>query len=182
MTPGDPPDDTSNAVTPDELELTEREEVEPLDDNGRYVVSADGAPDISDADPDPDPPASNSAEDTLSESMVEEWLDTHLRQSQTTIGHHLALRTGTEVGHHTMHADQIATDFQNLLFWYATRVDPNTPAETVLGILLCESSLSPRFPTSQLEQYLINNGFTTDDTIGDLLTHLRQEDGLVFPP
>ncbi|MFW5900648.1 MAG: DUF7500 family protein, partial [Halodesulfurarchaeum sp.] len=71
--------------------------------------------------------------------------------------------------------------FDGLLMWYAQQVGDGTAVEDTLGILLAESNIRVRFPVVGLIAYLEEQNLSPEDSIGELLSVIRDHDGLVFP-
>lgn len=176
-------------LSPEELDLADREDVAELSD-GRYVVSADGSPpsvsnittnDSSSDAPDDESAHTPSSESKLTDAVVKDWYEQQLTQSPTEFGYYISLKAEDDIRHHTLHSDDVTTAFNNLLLWYATTVDHELPPGAVLGILLSEAETPVRYPIESFEEFILAQGLSTDDTIGELLAHLRAQDGAVFP-
>lgn len=181
-----PPGDDGPVLSPEELDLTDREEVEEIDD-GRFVVSADGSPpSVSETDPSDDTNDDQSTPaqptDELTEATVKTWYEQQLTRAPTDFGYYISLKVDDEIRHHTIHSDDITTAFNNLLLWYATTVDREMPPGAVLGILLSETDTPVQYPVKSFEEFLLEQGLSTDDTIGELLATLREQERVVFPP
>ncbi len=209
MAPEDPASDEGRILAPEELDLADKDGVEELDE-GRYVVSADGTPPAVEtkqpetpgsaiAEPEPselqlsdetsDPDVSEHQADqsvnvssTLDDQAAQQWYEQQLRRSPTEFGYYMSMKVDDNIDHHTVHSDDITTAFNDLLVWYANNVDTEMPPGAVLGILLSEASVPIQFPVAAFEEFLIDRGLSTDDTIEDLLSELRAESDIVFPP
>ncbi len=198
MVPDDPGSDEGRILGPDELELTDKDGVEQLDE-GRYVVSADGTPPDVDSGSDgslrdePTEPMPNTAAPTenttqpverqpLDETRIQEWYEQQLKRSPTEYGYYISMKAGTDTTHHTVHSNDITTAFNDLLVWYARNIDTEMPPGAVLGILLSEANVPIQFPVKNFEEFLLDQGLSTDDTIEDLLATLRSNSRIVFPP
>jgi hypothetical protein len=197
---GDPTDEEGKVLSPQELELADKDGVEQLDE-GRFVVSPDGT--------DPDVPTeltvdgadveasareesvaatlgdsveADATGPSLDRSSVQDWHERQLTESPAAYGYHLSLKAGTAIDHHSIHSDDVTMAFNNLLLWYARTVDADLPPGAVLGILLSDASVPVQFPVKALEQFVMNQGLSTEDSIGDLLEAVRDDGGVVFPP
>lgn len=184
MPPNEPSGEDGRVLSPEELALEDRDEVAELSD-GRYVISADGSPpSVSESETDEsstETSGSMASDGPLSDATVREWYEQQLAQSPTEFGYYISLKAGDTIRHHTLHSDDVTTAFTNLLLWYATTVDHEMPPGAVLGILLSETEAPIQYPVKSFEEFLLAQGLSTDDTIGELLTQLRTQEGAVFP-
>lgn len=189
----DADDEGAPALSPEDLDIADSEYVEPLDDNGRYVVSPGGGP------PDvPDPLSRGGGDggdgrgDSRSARTDPSGVD---RPSQDTIRSPEAARTllaeeltrsnarygidivghfdGDTVRHRTASDDVIAT-FENLIRWYARHVTDGTPADEVLEILLREANIVET-ETPNLAKLLETHDLDRSDSIADLVAAIREE-------
>ena len=184
MAPNGSPGEDGRVLSPDELDLADRDEVTELSD-GRFVVSADGSPpSVSDLETETEAEESTPPEvdAELTEATVKEWYEQQLTRSPTEFGYYISLKADDEIRHHTVHSDDITTAFNSLLLWYATTVDHEMPPGAVLGILLSETDTPVQYPVQSFEEFILSQGLSTDDTIGELLAQLRAQHGAVFPP
>ena len=85
-----------------------------------------------------------------------------------------------DVVQHEAFSNDMTQVFEELLTWYARNVDPDTPPEDVLGILLLASGRSVRFPRRALIDVLRAHDVGPDDSVADLVEALG--DGIRFPP
>lgn len=180
-------------LSPSELDLEDKDGVEQIEE-GRFVVSPDGTrPDVPDVDPDPDsrpepdsdpetPTTTDSPDPEITREDVREWTTEQLGGTACDYGYHLSLKVGDSVDHHTLHSDDVATVFNNLMLWYAQSVDGDLPPGAVLGILLMEASVPVRYPVRSIEQFLLSHGLSPEDSIADLLEAVREDEEVVFPP
>jgi len=205
------PEEEGTVLSPGELELSEKEGVEQLEE-GRFVISPDGTrPDVptelsvTDADVqsrareaadaraaadastrDDDSTAGESASSAVGSSLnraaVREWHATELAESPCPYGFHVSVKAGDAVDHHALHSDDVTGAFDDLLRRYARTVDEDLPPGAVIGILLTDATVPVQYPTKALEQFLMNRGLSTEDTLGDLLEAVRDDGGVVFPP
>lgn len=193
MDPDEGPADDGKVLSPQELDLEDKDGVEEIED-GRYVVSADGTEpelptklteDARDTEPtvDEQEPDDERAEPIeLDRDAVRGWCTDQLEDTPCEYGYHVSMKAGDSIEHHALHSDDVTMAFNNLLVWYAQTVDRDLPPGAVLGILLSDASVSVRYPTKAFEEFLLAHGFSTDDTIGDLLATIRDDDEVVFPP
>ena len=192
MDPNEDPVDEGRVLSPQELELSEKEGVAEIDD-GRFVVSPDGTPpnvptELSVVEDDRQQSARTRSEEidpspsSLDRSSVQDWHEHQLTESPCSYGYHLSLKAGRSVNHHTIHSDDVTMTFNNLLLWYARTVDADLPPGAVLGILLSDASVPVQYPARAIEELLLKHGLSTNDTIADLLESVRDEGSIVFPP
>lgn len=213
-------------LSPEELDFTEEEEVEELDES-RFVIGAEGRPAVENKDAfeaaqedspgsnadvvssegsRPAPPeeerqqADSSATDSgpdssstpdrseeevnameLRGSDVKRWITANLERTDSQYAYRLAAKTGEDVSHQQLASDDIGMAFDGLLMWYAQQVGDGTAVEDTLGILLAESNIRVRFPVVGMISYLEKHDLSPDDSIGELLSVIREHDGLVFP-
>lgn len=183
--PGLDDESTKPALSPEELDISDSEYVEKLDDNGRYVVSPGGGPpkvpksiaDRADANErriesesgerrGRDAPASPESARTL---LAEE-----LARSRARYGLDIVARLeGETVRHRTVSDDVIAT-FENLVRWYASHVTDGTPPDEVVDILLRESTFETE-ETPNLAMLLERHDLSRTDSIDDLVAAIREE-------
>lgn len=209
-------------LSPEELDFTEEEKVEELDES-RFVIGAEGRPEIENKDEyearetendetntnvvsaeqgepasqkddqAPAPEAGGSQADPaprsrqepqqleLRGSDVKRWITANLRRTESQYAYRLAAKTGDDVSHQELASDDIGMAFDGLLMWYAQQVGDGTALEDTLGILLAESNIRVRFPVVGMISYLEKHDLSPDDSIGELLSVIREHDGLVFP-
>ncbi len=184
-----------SVLTPEELDIAESEYVEPLDDDGRYVVSAGGGPPNvpdsrgqkteksgeADRKRDPTgrevPDGSRPPSDQMrSPEAARTLLAEELERSNARYGIDIVARfEGNTVRHRTASDDVIAT-FENLVQWYARHVTDGTPAEEVIDILLRESGFAET-ETPNLATLLEQHDLDQSDSIADLVGAIREESG-----
>lgn len=201
----DPTDEEGKVLSPRELELAGKDGVEQLEE-GRFVVSPDGTdPNVptelsvdgaavessareesvaaTSGDTDTaDASTANAGTPSIDRTAIQDWHERQLTESPSAYGYHLSLKAGTTVDHHTIHSDDVTMTFNNLLLWYARTVDGDLPPGAVLGILLSDASVPVQFPVKTLEQFVMDQGLSTEDSIADLLEAVRDDGGIVFPP
>jgi len=125
-------------LSPDDLDVSDREEVSELDD-GRFVVSTEAGRSPSprrpsptlDADDSPTPP------ETPESAPAEQSLSAIPERYATAI----AAKTDSGVADEQFASNNIVDTFERTLRWYASRIDPEEPPEDVLRVLLAESDL-----------------------------------------
>jgi len=179
--PDKPKPEEGKILSPEELDISENEHVEQIDE-GRYVVSPDvrsesttqtrsrsEAPES----PEPDPP-----EPTLDDATVHEWLDQNMTDGNSRYGFDVTAKFDGSVSQQRMVSNDIITVFESLMLWYARQVDGSTPVEEVLGILLSESNVPVRYPPESLKKLVKSSNCSPDDSIADLLAAVEGEDGV----
>ncbi|MFB6268434.1 MAG: hypothetical protein ABEH83_00715 [Halobacterium sp.] len=206
MAQGGDADPDEPVLSPEELDIEAREEVAAIGED-RYVIGADGTPEP----PDPeqvDDPTDDDGEDAAETAAdagaddggavdddsdaddgeveitgrdVKRWLADELAEHDSAYAYRIAAKSGRSVNHQQLATDDIGAAFDGLLVWYAQQVADGTPVDEALGILLSESSVQVRYPTARLIAYLDQHGLGPDDSIGDLVETVSDEDGLVFP-
>ena len=184
-------------LSPNDLDITEDEAVEEIDD-GRYVISAGGGPpNVPDDPPDPanggtagadrggsgaggggsaDAPGTSPGVPASPEA-ARNLLDEELGRSRARYGIDVVGRfDGDAARHRTVSNDVVAT-FENLVHWYARHVSDETPAEEVLEILLREASVVPDPGTPNLKSLLERHDLTPHDSIAELVAAITAESG-----
>ncbi|CQH54945.1 uncharacterized protein HHUB_2156 [Halobacterium hubeiense] len=140
--------------------------------------------DIEDADETPEQSATSDDTDAVEEITgrdVKRWLVDELDEHDSEYAYRIAAKSGDSVNHQQLATDDIGAAFDGLLVWYAQQVAAGTPVDEALGILLSESSVQARYPTSRLVAYLEAHDLGPDDSIADLVETVSEHDGLVFP-
>ena len=207
----DPPRDREefgdgNVLDPEDLDISDEEVVEKLEES-RFVIGAEEKPTVEEdptapigEDPDLDTPVTDPKEkraqpqkkgqqrgkpategQTLSGSDVKRWISANLQETDSQYAYRLAAKTGDEISHQQLASDDIGMAFDGLLMWYAQQVGQGTAVEDTLGILLAESNIRVRFPVTGMQAYLDEHDLSPEDSIEDLLSVIRDHDGLVFP-
>lgn len=190
MAPGqdDPKPEDGKILSPDELDITDDEHVEQLDE-GRYVVSPDARTEsvtgtVESADRGSDRagserPGREPAESRAFDSgAVHEWLFEDMRASNARYGFDVTAKFGDAVGQRRLVSNDVVTTFENLVLWYAEQIDADTPVEEVLGILLLEANVPVRYPPRSLKQLVASTELDPDDSIADLLAAVEDGDGV----
>jgi hypothetical protein len=185
----------SSVLSPEELDISESEYVEELDDEGRYVVSPGGGPpNVPDSTPEERSTGSGdtgghradrsgqdaSGDDRRPQGTIRSpetartLLAEELERSNARYGIDIVARfDGDAVRHRTASDDVIAT-FENLVQWYARHVTDGTPADEVIDILLRESGLAET-ETPNLAKLLDSHDLDRSDSIADLVAAIREE-------
>jgi hypothetical protein len=181
--------DRGKVITEEELDLTRHDNVSELDD-GRFLVSTgesmseDAAQRRADALDDrretSDSEAGDDDEPELSEMDVNRWLEDHFRGIDAQYGFHATAKFDDGVSRHQVVSNDVVTSFESLLIWYAQHVGGGTPVEDVLGILLAESNVSVRYPVGTLTGLLKRYELDRDDSIGDLIEAVADEDAVAL--
>ncbi|MCG1002963.1 MULTISPECIES: hypothetical protein [Halobacterium] len=210
MPPSGDSDADETVLSPDELDIEAREEVASIGED-RYVIGPDGPPDPPESDETDDSgdadesTATESAQDDsgdagdgdateqsvdgsesdeageLTGRDVKRWLGDELDEHDSEYAYRIAAKSGNAINHQQLATDDIGAAFDGLLVWYAQQVSAGTPVDEALGILLSESSVQARYPTSRLVAYLEANDLGPEDSIADLVETVSDNDGLVFP-
>jgi hypothetical protein len=184
--PDDSDDSTSDrgkVLTEEELDITRHDNVSELDD-GRYVVSTGSSGPASDEAVEAreqardEPVDEADDEPQISEMDVNAWLEDHFREIDAQYGFHATAKFDDGVSRHQVVSNDVVTSFESLLIWYAQHVGDGTPVEDVLGILLAESSVSVRYPVRTLTGLLKRYDLDRDDTIGDLIEAVSDEQAI----
>ena len=183
-------------LSPEELDISDSEYVEKLDDNGRYVVSPGGGPPkVPDSVPDDTSNDTDPRFDGRTDSVSRETVSTDRRPSDRTVASPESARTllseelrrsnarygldivghfeGDTARHRTVSDDVIAT-FEDLVRWYAGHVTDGTPPDEVVDILLRESTFETG-ETPNLAKLLESHGLDQTDSIADLVAAIREE-------
>ena len=189
----DPPSgdggDKGKVLSPEELDVSESEYVEELDDNGRYVVSSGAGPpnvpdsarerDESDAFAPNRPGQSDrggSADGVASPEVARTLLAEELSRSNARYGLDIVADFEGDTARHRTVSDDVISTFENLLRWYASHVTDGTPPDEVVEILLRESTFETA-ETPNLAKLLKAHDLDRTDSIDDLVTAIREEAG-----
>ncbi len=173
-------EDERVVFSPDELDITDREEVVEIEED-RYVVSASGGePDVTGtASAGESGSASTPGSDSLDGPTVRGWLTRHVGAADERYGFEVTATLDDRTAHRQFYSDDVVETFDVLLDWFCRNLDEGDP-EQVLGILLAETETRPRLPRSALRAYVEAEGLEPDDTVADLLE--TAEDGVRLPP
>ena len=190
-------DEGGGVLSPEELDISDSEYVESLDDEGRYVVSPGGGP--------PNVPDSTSEEttgnrgedrsqraepansgagsghrkprDTIrSPESARTLLIDELERSNARYGIDIVARFDGNTARHRAASDDVIATFENLVLWYARHVTDGTPADEVIEILLREASFVET-ETPNLAKLLKTHDLDRSDSIADLVAAIRDESG-----
>lgn len=180
--PDEPNPEDGKILSPDELDISDDEHVEQIDE-GRYVVSPDVRTDTTthrQANPEPtsDPEPEQSPGPELTDATVHEWLSDNMDEGSSRYGFDVTAKFDGTVSQQRMVSNDIVTVFESLMLWYARQVDGNTPVEDVLGILLSESNVPVRYPPESLRGLVESSDCTPDDSIAELLDSVDGDDGV----
>lgn len=181
--------ESGKVLSPEELDITDSEYVEELDESGRYVVSPGGRPPNvtrAGAEPGTDP-GDDEAVDTPdstarkgrtagSPESARTLLAEELARSNGRYGIDIVARfDGQPVRHRTVSSDVVGT-FENLIRWYARHVTDDTPVDEVIEILLSEADFGIQSEPS-LAELLDAHGLDESDSVADLVDAIRAESG-----
>jgi hypothetical protein len=202
---GPPPEgkpEKGRVLSPNDLDISDQEEVEEIEE-GRYVVSAgDGPPNVPD-----DPGHSRGAEPgrqgrehserqggnrqgggrapgapgagggMQSPEAARNLLDEELGRTRSRYGIDVVGRFDGEPARHRTVSDDVVATFENLVLWYARQLSDETPTEEVIEILLREASVVPDPGTPNLKELLAKHDLTPHDSIAELVAAITQESG-----
>jgi pyruvate/2-oxoglutarate dehydrogenase complex dihydrolipoamide acyltransferase (E2) component len=205
-TGGDP--EEGPVLSPEEIDISDDERVRELEEGRFVVSSGDpiaqpddepagqiegetgGAParreeQAADPEPAPEPtpqstgsaPAGNQGPELTARS-VHNWLSDDLAAANSRYGFDITASFDGAVSQQRMVSNDVVTIFETLVMWYAQQVDRNTPIEEVLGILLTEANVPVEIPAEALRRTLADSDLSPDDSIADLMTAVRENDGL----
>ncbi len=182
-------------LTPEELDISDSQYVEELDDEGRYVVSpGGGAPTppqsrsetaADDTDPNSSPVDDEHEADTQAASrraenaprspeVARSVLAEELARADARYGIDIVARfDGESVRHRAVSNDVVAT-FEGLVLWYARHITDDTPVDEVVAILLREADFGSE-PLPNLAELLTDYELTPDDSIADLVAAIQEE-------
>ena len=179
----------NSVLSPEELDISESEYVEKLDDSGRYVVSpGSGPPNVPDSVTDEgssraDSRASSdsgnaapSGREPASPEAARTLLADELRRSNARYGVDIVACFEGDISRHRTVSDDVIATFENLLRWYAGRVTDGTPPDEVVEILLRESTFETD-ETQNLAKLLDAHDLDRTDSIADLVAAIRAEAG-----
>jgi hypothetical protein len=183
-------------LSPEELDVSESEYVEELDDSGRYVVSAgSGPPNVPDAASgsgsggDPDAPnradrsartrqspadRRSSADRPASPEAARTLLAEELSRSNARYGLDVVAEFEGDTARHRTVSDDVIATFEDLLRWYAGHVTDGTPPDEVVDILLRESTFETD-ETPNLAKLLAAHDLDRTDSIAELVAAIREE-------
>lgn len=177
------PPDNNDPVDPDQLDFTDDERVEKLEE-GRYVVSPDGPPKNTPTDTAAERESSENSSDypsNLSPAQVSRWLADSFEGAGFTYGFDTTLSVKDDVVRHRMVSNDLPTTFETLLTWFVQNTTSNATTAEALGILLTASDVQVDYPRQTMESILAAYELTPEDSIADLLTKLDEDGGLTIP-
>jgi len=176
-------------LSPEELDVSDSEYVEELDDSGRYVVSpGSGPPNVPDSatggDGDADrtrrePPESerrHGPERPRSPETARTLLAEELSRSNARYGLDIVASFEGDTARHRTVSDDVISTFEGLVRWYASHVTDGTPPDEVVDILLRESTFETA-ETPNLAKLLAAHDLKRTDTIEELVAAIREEAG-----
>ena len=206
MDKGEPTDpDEGPILGPDELDITEEENVLEIDDS-RYVISTDDDnPPVPPEQPNkpmgkdddsspprrrktPSKPQERSKDpgtiesSSLNQTDVHQWMTQYFQDSDTRYGFDITGKFDENVSQNHLFSNNVVTAFENLVLWYAQQVGGDTPVEEALGILLSEANVKVRFPHQALVTLLESHDLESTDTIGELLRAVNEDGGVILSP
>lgn len=180
-----PAEDDGTVLSPDELDISNEENVVELEE-GRYVISPGGGePSVPERpEPSPEPAGSDPGEGDsvadLTEAEFHEWIETRLEAADSKYAFDVTASFEGRISQKAMFSNDVVTTFENLVVWYAHHAGGDTPVEDVLGILLVESNLSVRFPPDSLRAFAESHGLDGQDSLESLFEAARDAGGVRF--
>jgi hypothetical protein len=151
-------------LAPDDLDITRDERAAPLSD-GRFIIA-------SDADDSPSPPSGTDGpvvDDHDSTAETGPSATERVEERDLPHGFVITAKFGGPASETSVFAEDMGQVFRGLMLWYAAGVDPSTPAEKVIGVLLQAAGIGVRYPTGTLARLVTRHDLTPEDTIADLL-------------
>lgn len=179
------------ALAPEELDISDSEYVEALDDKGRFVVSPGGGPpNVPDSARDQggstddrgssdrsDPSKQSRSQPTdrpASPEVARTLLAEELSRSNARYGLDIVAEFEGNTARHRTVSDDVISTFENLMRWYAGNVTDGTPPDEVVDILLRESTFQTD-ETPNLAKLLDIHDLDRTDSIADLVSAIRAE-------
>lgn len=189
--PTGPDAEKGKVLSPEELDVSESEYVEALDDSGRYVVSPGAGPpnvpdSVGDGDDDsaPSPDRSGGPSDgsagaqggsgMRSPETARTLLAEELSRSNARYGLDIVAAFEGDTARHRTVSDDVISTFENLVRWYASHVTDGTPPDEVVDILLRESTFETG-ETPNLAKLLAAHDLDRTDSIEELVAAIREE-------
>ena len=164
-------DDEKGVLGPEELDIERSERAARLSD-GRFVIAADD--DESPEPPEPAELADVEGTEPADRPTTASALD-RVEAAETDHGFVVTAKFGGPASETSVFADDLGQVFRSLLLWYAAGVDPASPPEEVLGVLLRASGLTVRYPPGTLARLVASHDLTPDDDIAALLEAVAEE-------
>lgn len=118
-----------------------------------------------------------SGKEELTEAVVHQWLRRSFTEREARYAFDVTATFDDSVSQRQMASNDVVTIFESLVLWYAQQIDSNTPVEEVLGILLMESNAPVHFPPRSVRKLVKSAGLGPENTIGELLAAIEEEDG-----
>ena len=191
--PTGPDAEKGKVLSPEELDVSESEYVEELDEEGRYVVSPGGGPpnvpdSVGEADDAgrssgdaggagrPDSQAGGLAGGMRSPEAARTLLAEELSRSNARYGLDIVAEFEGDTARHRPVSDDVISTFESLVRWYASHVTDGTPPDEVVEILLRESTFETG-DTPNLAKLLQTHDLDRTDSIEDLVAAIREEAG-----
>jgi hypothetical protein len=163
-------DDEKGVLAPEELDIERSERAARLED-GRFVIAAD-----EDESPEPPEPTADTPDAPAERPAVTSALD-RVEAAAPDHGFVVAAKFGGPASETSVFAEDMGQVFRSLLLWYAAGVDPSTPPEEVLGVLLRAANFGVRYPPGTLARLVASHDLTPEDDIAALLDAVS-EDGV----
>jgi|GEM_PF-6967629 len=169
------PNSDKGVLSPQDLEPDKNYSVE-IDD-GRYVVSSTGKPDVGSAD-ESELEDHDSGRSTPNRSASEEpTAEDPLPNSEYSYSITLSVegnRLETTVAH-----DDVSDSFAEYVAAYVDLLSEDTPKDEAIGLLLHASSVDVKIPSAALEEAVRSLEVSKDDSVENLIEAARDSGG--FP-
>jgi len=164
-----------------ELDITEDERVHELED-GRFVISTDGPPNVTDVDTDSTDAETNASaaaggdvEDAPVESGRKRFA-TELSSADPTYVVEGRAVVGGSASQTRVETSDVVDGFDHLVEWYAEAVGPGTPPSETLGILVAESETVVSYSAAALSALAEKHDLGPEDSIDELVDACRTND------
>ena len=176
--------------TADDADDNAEESAEDGDDDTEQAPRGSGGGDDDD-DTAEEPPADtdDDSEDAaeppaveLTQQTVSQFLAESLTSTETAYGFDATVNIEGSVKRGRMSSDDVAETLEGLLRWYASQTTDEMEPEAALGIILAGSTLEVEYPVQSVYAMLKRYELQPEDSIGDLLSAIREEGSFTVPP
>ena len=124
-----------------------------------------------------EPPAVELTQQTVSQFLAES-----LTATETAYGFDATVNIEGSVKRGRMSSDDVTETLEGLLRWYASQTTDEMEPEATLGIILAGSTLEVEYPVQSVYAMLKRYELQPEDSIGDLLSAIREEGSFTVPP
>lgn len=173
-------------LSPEDLDFTESPYVAEVSD-GRYVVSSDSPPNVSEStelasrsrsnetrpqqSSETAPMDSNPGDrgSIQSPEVARSILADELERANARYALDIVSRFDSRTTRHRTTSDDVVGTFDNLVLWYAQQVATEMPTHRTAAVLLAKSEFSPPLSPAQVRQAARKHGLNKSSTIGELL-------------